>query len=80
MKYNFAQNSLISSDLNSLSQSAVSVRICFSSCQETMKYAFQEIQTTLWKVVLPYDSGCKLSCKFLDDMALDFSLFSFAKD
>lgn len=40
-KYNFAQNSLVSPDLNSLSQATVSVRISFSSSQKTIKCAFQ---------------------------------------
>lgn len=80
-KYNFAQNSLVSPDLNSLSQAAVSVRICFNSSHKTIKSAFQEqtykVLYGKWCFLM---TGCKLSCKFLDDTALDFSLFSFAKD
>lgn len=65
LKYNFAQNSLISPDLNSLSQAAVSVRICFSSSHKTIKCAFQEqtYKVLYWKwcFLLTLDVNCLAS-------------------
>lgn len=64
-KYNFAQNSLVSPDLNSLSQATVVVRICFSSSQKTVKYAFQEqtykVLYGKWCFLMTLDVNCLAS-------------------
>lgn len=65
LECNFAPNSLISPDLNSLSQATVSMRICFSSCQESIKYAFQEQTNKVlyekWCFLMTLDLNCLAS-------------------